>query len=310
MSATTPVAFGLALEGDLPAGVRFNRASRHPGRAVRLTCSEAPIGSAIGSERTREGDAPAGLAIVPQPGGGHRISAAGGGSCVIAGDGSAIAYAAGEPGSSWRRLLVDQALPFAACAAGLECLHASAVAVDGRIVAVAGVSGAGKSSVALELARHGAAPIADDVVALEPTDDGGLLGHPALPRVGLRRAEAERLGPAAVAALGEVEQRDADSLLVTLASAAPVVPLPLGALYLIDRRADTGELAFEALDDPRLVLACTFNFVLGAPDRLVRLLELCHRLAAHAHLRRIIVPAAVDAGALATAIANDVAGRW
>jgi hypothetical protein len=294
----TPVAFGLALDGDLPDGVRFNHAVARPRRAVRLLRSDALAEAGP--------DATATVAIVAQPEGGHRISAPGCGACLVAADGGAIAYAPGPRADGWRRLLVEQALPFAACAAGLECLHASAVELDGRAVALAGVSGAGKSSLALALMQHGAAPIADDVLALEPADDGGLLAHPALPRLGVRRAEAERVGPAAVAALGAVEQRGEDALLVTLARTAPVA-LPLAALYLIDRHTEPGELAFEPVEDPRLVLACTFNFVLATPARLGRLLDLCHRLATRTHLRRAVVPATLDASALAEAIANDVA---
>lgn len=333
MSAATPVAFGLALEGELPDGVRFNHAAARPRRAVRLMRSdalaEAGPGDATaleaGASDTRPGDgvlpvagadaaaapprAPeAAVAIVAQPDGGHRLSAPGCGACLVAGDGGAIAYAPGSQADGWRRLLVEQALPFAACAAGLECLHASAVALDGRVAALAGVSGAGKSSLALALLRLGAAPIADDVLALEPADDGGLLAHPSLPRLGVRRAEAERVGSAAVAALGAVEPRGEDALLVTLARTAAVAPLPLAALYLIDRRAEPGELAFEPIEDPRLLLACTFNFVLATPARLARLLDLCHRLATRAHLRRAVVPATLDASALAQAIADDVAG--
>jgi hypothetical protein len=49
--------------------------------------------------------------------------------------------------------------------AGVFCLHASVVRHDGTVVAVAGHSGAGKSTTATALARfHGAALLVDDVV--------------------------------------------------------------------------------------------------------------------------------------------------
>ncbi|HET6448467.1 MAG TPA: hypothetical protein VFG31_05090 [Conexibacter sp.] len=274
MSRAAPVAFGLALEGDLPAGVRFHWTTQRPPRAVRLQRVE----------RTAAQDPPA-LAIALQADGSHRLSAPGCGACVVAGDGRAVTYAPAAAGvAEPHRLLLDQALPFAACAAGLECLHASAVACNGRAIALAGVSGTGKSTLAHALARRGAEPLADDVLALETDADGGLLAHAALPR---RRLQAR---------------------LETLAAVGPVTPLPLGALYLLDRRpAERGAPRFEPISDPRLVLACTFNFVLATPARLARLLELCHRLAARTHLRRAIVPGDADASALADAIGADLA---
>jgi hypothetical protein len=300
--AVGAVAFGLDLNGELPQDVRFHQAPHGAGHAVRLMRSDA-----LGAAESCEGD-DEGLRIEPVPDGAHRISAPGCGVCVVTADGSTIAYAPGREDSLWRRLLLEQALPFAACAAGRECLHASAVTLAGQAVAVAGVSGSGKSSLAAQLTLRGATPIADDVLALEPIADGGLLAHPALPRMGLRNAEAERIGTAAVAALGDVGPRDEDSVAIALDASAG--PAPLGALYLLDRRPDPGQLALAPVEDPRLVLATSFNFVLAAPKRLARLLDLCHRLERHVHLQRAIVPADVDASALADAIAADVAGRW
>ncbi|MGN6190321.1 MAG: hypothetical protein ACTHOE_15635 [Conexibacter sp.] len=303
MSAPTPTAFGLALAGDLPAGVRFHTAARRPPRSVRLARVEGIAGAgASGADRS------AGVVYVAQRDGGYALSAPGCGACVVAADGRAIAYEIpSAQDASWERLLLDQALPFAACAAGLEALHASGVVLDGRLVAVAGASGAGKSSLALALARRGAAVVADDVLALEPAAGGALLGHPALPRLGVRRAEAERVGEAALAALGAVASRDDDTSTVALPADAAVAPLPLAALYLIERLATPGRLELAPVADPRLVLACSFNYVLATPDRLARLLELCHRLAAHVRLRRVLVPPDVDADALAAALAADAA---
>ncbi len=67
---------------------------------------------------------------------------------------------------------------------GVTCLHASAVAVEGRAVAFVGPSGAGKSTTAAALAGRGCAVLADDIVAL--TDDGGTyLAQPGYPRLRL-----------------------------------------------------------------------------------------------------------------------------
>ncbi|MGH9690432.1 MAG: hypothetical protein ACRD4C_04970 [Candidatus Acidiferrales bacterium] len=50
---------------------------------------------------------------------------------------------------------------------GVTCLHASAVAVDGRAVAFVGPPGAGKSTTAAALAQRGYAILSDDIVTLE-----------------------------------------------------------------------------------------------------------------------------------------------
>ena len=73
-----------------------------------------------------------------------------------------------------------------------SCLHASAVAIEGRAVAIVGPSGAGKSSTAAAFARLGYPVLSDDIVAL--TGDGQRFHvQPAYPRV--------RLWPSAVTSL-------------------------------------------------------------------------------------------------------------
>ena len=48
---------------------------------------------------------------------------------------------------------------------GITCLHASAVAIDGSVIAFVGAEGAGKSTTAAAFARAGFAAVSDDVVA-------------------------------------------------------------------------------------------------------------------------------------------------
>ena len=76
---------------------------------------------------------------------------------------------------------------------GVTCLHASAVAVDGRALALVGPSGAGKSSTAAGFAQLGHPVLSDDVLALAETPAGGFRVQPAYPRI--------RLWPESVAGL-------------------------------------------------------------------------------------------------------------
>lgn len=107
-------------------------------------------------------------------------------------------------------------------------LHATAVAVDGKGLLILGASGAGKSSLALELLALGATLISDDGVWLQtapnpallerPTQATGLIEarHIGLIRAGptatsapltlvvdLDRAEPDRLPPRRTIALGD-----------------------------------------------------------------------------------------------------------
>ncbi len=58
-------------------------------------------------------------------------------------------------------------------------MHGSAVAVGDAGVLILGRSGAGKSSLAIELIALGAALVADDQVLLEPKGEGLLMSAPA-----------------------------------------------------------------------------------------------------------------------------------
>ncbi|NLU78515.1 hypothetical protein HCA58_09005 [Micromonospora sp. HNM0581] len=76
-------------------------------------------------------------------------------------------------------------------------LHASTVRVDGRLVAVAGSSGAGKSTTAALLASRGHAIVTDEVTAVDlVVREGGVVPTvcPSGRRLRLRRETVERLG--------------------------------------------------------------------------------------------------------------------
>ncbi|MDJ1171849.1 serine/threonine protein kinase [Roseofilum sp. BLCC_M154] len=75
---------------------------------------------------------------------------------------------------------------------GVTCLHASAIAVGDRAIALVGRSGAGKSTTAAAFAELGYPILSDDIVALvEP--DNQILVQPAYPRLRLWPSSAEIL---------------------------------------------------------------------------------------------------------------------
>jgi hypothetical protein len=78
---------------------------------------------------------------------------------------------------AWQRFLLDTVLWSASLLRGSELLHASAVAGPRGVVAFAGFSGAGKSSLAVELIRRGGALFTDDILALT-SSARELVAHP------------------------------------------------------------------------------------------------------------------------------------
>ena len=79
---------------------------------------------------------------------------------------------------------------------GVLVLHASAVALNGQALAIVGARGAGKSTLAAELCRHGCQALSDDIAALTWSADQRVLVQPGYPRLRLWPESADALyGP-------------------------------------------------------------------------------------------------------------------
>jgi hypothetical protein len=88
--------------------------------------------------------------------------------------------------------LLGSVLGFVLRLRGVTCLHASAIAIGDRAIALVGPSGSGKSSTAAGFARLGYAVMSDDIVALRELADGFRI-EPAFPRIRLWPQSAESL---------------------------------------------------------------------------------------------------------------------
>jgi hypothetical protein len=215
-----------------------------------------------------------------------------------------------EPASAdWCALLSAQALPLAATLAGLELLHASAVvpaqgALAGTAVLFAGPQGAGKSSLAAALVRRGAALLSDDAVALEPRGQT-LLAHPGTTLMQLRPAEHARLSPSQRALLGPAGAALGKQRYAPFANAAPV---PLGALFLLQRCQHGAPVQQIAEVNPFELLASTFNLSVRTPARLTRHLDLAVALAAGGRVHRLRIQPGIGATRLAEILDERVLG--
>jgi hypothetical protein len=156
---------------------------------------------------------------------------------------------------------------------GVPALHASAVAVGGAALAVAGPAGAGKSTTAAALAARGHPVVADDVLAL-PDGGGAVRVQPAYPHL--------RLWPDVVPALYGPDAAlppltpNWDKRLLRADDCFQAEPLPLGAVYVLGGREDGADAPrLEPLGAVDAVLALVANAYVGwFPDPAAQAREL------------------------------------
>ena len=133
--------------------------------------------------------------------------------------------------------LLGPTLGFVLCLRGITCLHASAIAIADRAVALVGPTGSGKSSTAAAFARLGCPVLTDDVLAL--VDEGSFFtAQPAYPRVRLWPTSAESLF-GSVDALPRITP-GWDKRFLDLNGPRYRFqhrPLPLAAIYFLDERS-------------------------------------------------------------------------
>jgi len=117
---------------------------------------------------------------------------------------------------------------------GAACVHASAISIDDRAIAIVGPSGSGKSTIAATLIRRGATLICEDVLPLLMRD-GRIVAIPAYAGI--------RLWPEAVELL--MRSRDAlpgisptwdKRILEVAASQCAGAPLPLSEIVFLEDR--------------------------------------------------------------------------
>jgi hypothetical protein len=116
---------------------------------------------------------------------------------------------------------------------GVTCLHASAIAIDGVAIALAGPAGAGKSTAAAQFASMGYPVLSDDISTLEEARTSFRV-QPSPARLRLWPASVEHLCGAANALprlTPSWEKRYLD--LRTAGGHFQCTPLPLAAIYVL-----------------------------------------------------------------------------
>lgn len=177
--------------------------------------------------------------------------------------------------------LVGPVLGFVLRQRGITCLHASAIAADGRAIALAGYRGAGKSTTAAAFAMRGYAVLCEDVAAID-AEDGRFIVHSGYPRICLwpnsvatltGSADAlPRLTPNWEKCFFSLEDRGA---------LFQKEALQLGAIYVLGRRFEAPHAPFVERLTPlegfmELVQNTYMNFLLDREKRATEFVFLSH----------------------------------
>jgi hypothetical protein len=140
--------------------------------------------------------------------------------------------------------LLGPVLGFVLRRRGVICVHASAVAIGNRAVALVGGAGAGKSTTAAALARRGHAVISDDIVALAE-GDGTFVILPAYPYLCLWPDSVAMLYGSGKSLPPLTPNFDKRQLaLVENSLSFEARSLPLGAVYLLGERSEEDRAPF------------------------------------------------------------------
>ena len=218
-------------------------------------------------------------------------------------DGGAVDCALGDhPGWYWQRFMCGQLLPLAALLQGLEPFHASGVARDGRAYLFMGASGAGKSSVAAQLAARGLLFMADDVAALELVN-GEVIAYPGAALATLASSELRELATVTGGAWQHLGCVDGEVRVTVPAGSMESRALPVGGIYLLQREGGGDRVRVERQEPSVATLVgATFNAYHTEPERLSRQLRLCARLSGKVPLHRVRVPPSASAARTAEAL--------
>ncbi len=303
--AAAPGAFGLAVasEADLPGldqpsgGVR--RASHHLVAGAALSERLATVGVA---RMGRSGEAAARVEYHELKSGETLIHTRSFGDHLIGAHGrAAFTAVGGAVPELWQRFVLGQVLPLCASLQGLEIFHASAVAIGGQVVAIAGPSGSGKSTLAAALIESGVATFfADDVLAVE-AGAFALLGYPGPALIGVSRRHGPALPEGVLA--GPPRWVDEEKELTPVHGERRA--LPVSAFV---RLTPGGRRTVARLEPclPDRLMATTFDGVTRSPERLLRLLRVSAMLAADGRARELHYPAGADPRNVAAVLLEDL----
>jgi hypothetical protein len=171
------------------------------------------------------------------------------------------------PLESFHTYLLGQVVSFALLKQGVEQLHATVVAFEGRGLALTGDCGRGKSTLAAALLKRGGKLLVDDMLVLKP-NGRGLLAMPGPPRLkllpdaakqaGLSARNAQRMNPLVEKQIFPVRNPQSE-------------PVPLDRLYVLSapnpRRKQISIRRCTPAEACAQVIAAAYNLDIAFPGR-------------------------------------------
>ncbi len=279
LEGIAPGAFGLAISSDAglpgidtPTTTAGRRSVEH--RMVDAEELQEHCESGTLTRLGGDGEGPLRLEYHQHSSGGILIRTESFGDHLIADSGRSVYSAVGDAdGDLWPRYVLGQILPLTASVQGLEIFHASAVSIDGGVIALAGPSGAGKSALAVSLIAQGASFFSDDVLAL---DAGAfdLTAYPGTTLMGVPHDQAANVGDSLLT--GRPWKVDERKTLVPVRGERAARPIRAFVVLAPDESAEKPSFGTCL---PNSLMATTFDGVSRAPERMRRLLRVGAMLA-------------------------------
>jgi hypothetical protein len=183
--------YGISIRSDAP--LPYPHSEELPLCRIELRNYNGPSATCAREQLTIEKNTFSAFEFGSRPDGTIYVGFPGVGETFVSADGRSIACYRSSVRflESFDVYLLTQALSFALVKNGLEPLHATAVAIEGRAVVFLGDCGFGKSTLAAALLQAGHRLLTDDLLVFRPAGNG-LLAYPGPPRLKLLPEMARR----------------------------------------------------------------------------------------------------------------------
>jgi hypothetical protein len=219
--------------------------------------------------------------------------------------------APGTNSATLRHLLLDQVLPRVLAHRGHIVLHAASVQIHGRILAIAGTTGAGKSTLAASFLIAGHPLLSDDGLLLEP-GERGTTARPTYPSLRLWPETVDRLFAHAPRMDDMAHYSTKRRVVMNPGAAGFREASPLAALYVLAPRgpADTFGIAVTRLapaDACMTIVSNTFQLDMTDRTRTAILLQTASLVAQQVPVFSLSLP---DDLSLLPGIVEGLAGTW
>jgi hypothetical protein len=275
-------AYGVSVHSDAPLPLAPWTA---PGLfEIEVRHNNGPVDLSLGEKIGFEQDPANAFDVGSLPDGSHHVGLRGVGKIVISPDGRLLTChrLAESASESFNVYLLTRALSYALVKQGLEPLHATVAAIEGKAAIFVGDCGLGKSTLAAAFLQAGYPLLTDDLLVLhEP--NGTLLAYPGSPRIKLFPEMARWFLGEAVTGV-PMNPYTHKLILPLKESQVCTHPLPVGAIYALALPSEVcgPDVSLSAMTRRQAfltLLANTFNRAILEPARLRRQFEATQALA-------------------------------